>query len=402
MSIYTSSNPLDALAVENFREYLRIPSVHPNISYDASVAFLRKLAKDIGLQFKVYEHFPGKPVVVISWIGQEPNLPSILLNNHMDVVPASEEVWVHKPFAADIDENGDIYGRGAQDMKSGSIQYLEAIRRLKKDGVKTRRTVHVSFMPDEEIGSDAGMKDFANSKDFEDLHVGFAMDECFPNQGDVLAVATGEKATWQFRVHIPASSGHSSQLIQNTAGEKLHIVLGKFYNHRKEVLDKLLRNNLKQSDVVSINLTEIHGGVQSNILPSEIVMTFDCRFPIDSNLDDWENTLKSWCKEGGDDVWIEYLVKNASAPETKLDSSNPYWVAFEDAAKKINLKLRPQRLEGITDIRHVRSLGIPAIGFSAVYNTPNLEHKDNEFLNVDIFLKGITIYYNLIPAIANA
>jgi len=30
---------------------------------------------------------PGKPIVVITWLGQKPELPSILLNSHTDVVP---------------------------------------------------------------------------------------------------------------------------------------------------------------------------------------------------------------------------------------------------------------------------------------------------------------------------
>lgn len=46
-----------------------------------------------------------------------------------------------------MDENGNIYARGAQDMKCVSIQYLEAIRYLKQNGVKLRRTVHISFVP---------------------------------------------------------------------------------------------------------------------------------------------------------------------------------------------------------------------------------------------------------------
>lgn len=46
-----------------------------------------------------------------------------------------------------MDDKGNIYARGAQDMKSVSIQYLEAIRRLKKDHVTLRRTIHVCFVP---------------------------------------------------------------------------------------------------------------------------------------------------------------------------------------------------------------------------------------------------------------
>lgn len=35
-------------------------------------------------------------------------------------------------------------------------------------------------------------------------------------------------------------------------------------------------------------------------------------------------------------------------------------------------------------------------------NTPVLLHDNNEFLNKDVFLRGIEIYMKLIPAIANA
>lgn len=28
-----------------------------------------------------------KPVAIITWVGQQPELPSLLLNSHMDVVP---------------------------------------------------------------------------------------------------------------------------------------------------------------------------------------------------------------------------------------------------------------------------------------------------------------------------
>lgn len=30
---------------------------------------------------------PGKPIVIITWLGQKPELSSILLTSHMDVVP---------------------------------------------------------------------------------------------------------------------------------------------------------------------------------------------------------------------------------------------------------------------------------------------------------------------------
>lgn len=60
---------------------------------------------------------------------------------------------MYPPFGAEMDANGNIYARGAQDMKSVGMQYLAAIRALKRDGVeKFKRTVHVLYVPDEELG----------------------------------------------------------------------------------------------------------------------------------------------------------------------------------------------------------------------------------------------------------
>lgn len=51
------------------------------------VTFLKKQAVSLGIPLKVYAVVSGKPIVVLTWEGSEPNLPSVLLNSHMDVVP---------------------------------------------------------------------------------------------------------------------------------------------------------------------------------------------------------------------------------------------------------------------------------------------------------------------------
>ncbi|ROT78352.1 putative aminoacylase-1-like [Penaeus vannamei] len=69
--------------------------------------------------------------------GRRPILPSVLLNSHTDVVPVFPEHWKYKPFSAHKDEKGDIYGRGTQDMKCVGIQYMEALKELKKKGTSS-------------------------------------------------------------------------------------------------------------------------------------------------------------------------------------------------------------------------------------------------------------------------
>ena len=112
--------------------------------------FLKKLATDLELEVSVlYPVNEDNPVVVMTWKGSSSELPSILLNSHMDVVPAMEEFWTYPPFDAKIDAaNGDIYARGAQNMKSIGMQYLAAIRALKRKGVnQLKRTIHIVYVP---------------------------------------------------------------------------------------------------------------------------------------------------------------------------------------------------------------------------------------------------------------
>lgn len=70
----------------------------------------------------------GKPILIASWPGSDPSLPSILLNSHYDVVPADADKWSHPPFEAYMDDKtGDIFARGAQDMKCVTMQVLFTI-----------------------------------------------------------------------------------------------------------------------------------------------------------------------------------------------------------------------------------------------------------------------------------
>lgn len=66
-----------------------------------------------------------------------------------------------------------------------------------------------------------------------------------------------------------------------------------------------------------------------------------------------------------------------------------------------SLNLRPQIFPGGTDSRYLREIGLPAIGFSPINNTPVLLHDNDEYITVDTFIKGIEIYRKLIVAVAN-
>ncbi|KAJ0179721.1 hypothetical protein K1T71_004312 [Dendrolimus kikuchii] len=389
--------------IQRFREYLRIPSVHPKVDYGDCVKFLKKQAVSLDLPVVVYELVPKKPIVVITWKGLQPNLPAIMLNSHMDVVPVYEDSWTYPPFEARISDDGFIYARGTQDMKCVGMFHLEAVRRLKNAGIRLRRTVHITFVPDEEINSVDGMRIFSESQEFKKLNVGFELDESMSNPcpGEII-VFYGERTSRQIKVTCRGEPGHGSILMADTAGEKFHYIVNRFMTLRAEELKKLKNKSLVQSgEVITVNLTQVEGGVQVNVLPEKLTAYFDIRIPPFVDHDEFENMISKWCQEAGEGVTFEYIEKNPEVKSTKLDDSLPFWGALEKTCNEMGYKLNCLICPGATDARFIRRQGIPAINFSPLPNTPMLIHCHDERLHVDVFKTGIDIMKKVLVAVAN-
>lgn len=77
------------------------------------------------------------------------------------------------------------------------MQYLGAIRNIMKNKVQLKRTLHVTFVPDEEIFGPDGMKALVLSDDFKALNVGFLLDEGISSETDVFKVFYGERTCWR-------------------------------------------------------------------------------------------------------------------------------------------------------------------------------------------------------------
>ncbi|EDV42524.1 uncharacterized protein Dana_GF16978 [Drosophila ananassae] len=384
-----------------FREYLRIPTVHPDVDYTSCVEFLKRQAKSLNLPVEVVYPAEKKPVVIITWLGSQPELSSIILNSHTDVVPVFPEKWTHEPFSADIDSEGRIFARGTQDMKSVGTQYLGAIRRLLASGFKPKRTVYVTFVPDEETGGVLGMKEFVKTDFYKQMNVGFSLDEGATSESDVHHLFFAERLRWALRLKFTGTSGHGSLLLPNTAGVKLSYVINKlteFRNSQVEALEK--DSTLSKGDVTTVNLTQLSGGVQSNVVPPHFEAIFDMRLAITLDLVVFEKQIRDWCDEAGGGIEVDFFTKEPYIGATKLDASNPYWLALKASFDELGLKVHPIVCPGATDSRYIRQKGTPAIGFSPIINTTMRIHDHDEFISADVYLRGIEVYQNIISKLS--
>ena len=145
----------------------------------------------------------------------------------------------------------------------------------------------------------------------------------------------------------------------------------------------------------------MQGGVQVNVVPDKFVLNFDIRITPTTNIVQFEAMLRGWLAEAGSDIELEFIVKFTDQTLTSVDDKDPWFSAMKTAFKKHSLNVRPQIFPAGTDSRYLREVGIPAIGFSPMPNTPVLLHDHNEFLNEDIFLRGIDIFVDIIENVAN-
>ncbi|XP_782880.2 aminoacylase-1 isoform X2 [Strongylocentrotus purpuratus] len=388
-------------AVTNFREYLRFKTVEPNPDYAGANAFLKRMGDELGLPVRLIEVHPGKIVVVITWEGTHPHLKSIVLNSHIDVVPVFPEHWDSDPFEAKKKENGDIVARGSQDMKCVGIQYIEAVRRLMKAGKRLMRTIHMTFVPDEEIGGNLGMGEFTKTQEFKDLNVGFGLDEGLANPTEQFSLYHGERATWRVEVTCVGRPGHGSQFIQDTAAVKLQKVLTAFLKYRDQEEARAKKSGVTVlGDVNTVNLVKLSGGVANNVVPSDLTVLFDLRVSPYTTPEDMVKKLDELVASGGPGVTYKLPRKGVSYT-TPLGDDNTWWQTFKKACAKEKAELQVVIFPAGTDSRYIRALGIPCLGFSPMNNTPILLHDHNEYLNEDVFLRGISIYETIITEIAN-
>ncbi|KAJ2715491.1 adenylate cyclase [Coemansia spiralis] len=395
--------------VARFIEYLRIKTVQPAPDYATCREYLRRQADELELGFQAYEYVAGKPVVVLTWLGTEPELPSIILNSHTDVVPVFEEFWTHPPFEAARVPTADgkdyrIIARGAQDMKIVGHCYLEAIRAMRQRGERVRRTVHAVFVPDEEIGGHDGMELFVKSPEFAALNAGFALDEGMASTGAGLRVFYAERAPCWVRFVAHGQTGHGSQFIENTAAEKLVPVIDRMMEFRREQLAEFRTPNADGSaktlgDVTTANLTMLCSGVQHNVVPERATASFDIRMTPSIDY----HAFRRWVEEvaaehGAQAEMVQFWDDNST---TSTDASNPFWPAFEGAVAAQGIAIEREIFPAATDSRYLRRAGIPALGVTPLRNTPILLHDHNEYVLQSDVLAGVEFYARVVAAVAN-
>ncbi len=163
----------------------------------------------------------NKLSLLLHWQGNNPKAKPFLWTGHMDVVPiepGTEADWKHPPFSGAIAE-GDVWGRGAIDMKSTVIAMMEAIEYLITEGYQPEHSLYIALTHDEEKGGNEGAGGITAHLKQNNIQAAWSMDEgggigkdgMYPGiDKPVALVAVGEKGFISLNVAAKSRGGHSS------------------------------------------------------------------------------------------------------------------------------------------------------------------------------------------------
>ncbi len=189
---------------------------------DAAEYVAGKLA-EVGIEPTILESAPGRTSVIARIEGEDSSRGALLIHGHLDVVPADAEDWAVHPFSGEIADDGNVWGRGAVDMKDMDAMTLAVIRERMRTGRKPPRDIVLAFLADEEAGGTYGARWLVDKHP----HLFEGCTEAISEVGGfsyeisddlrLYCIQTAEKGLAWMRLTVAGRAGHGSMVAHDNA-----------------------------------------------------------------------------------------------------------------------------------------------------------------------------------------
>jgi acetylornithine deacetylase/succinyl-diaminopimelate desuccinylase-like protein len=435
--------PIDLLA-----ELVRIPSVNPDGQGEGPVAeVLRERLDAAGLTTAIETSPAGRPSLVASLPGPTDVAPLVLLS-HTDVVPVEPDAWRHDPFGGKV-VDGELWGRGALDMKGIGVMHAEAAIALARSGATPTREVLVVAVADEEAGGTegagwlvderpgrVGLRDVAPPPEVLG-EGGFGLSGLLDRP--VMPIVRGEKSPLRVRVRATGTPGHGSMPPTDQAIRTLAAFVEKVSGPRPARLHPVMRDQVAALAEVatgpqrralqllagrggqvavralaplvrawspafghliadSLTPTRLDAGYKVNVVPGEATATFDGRLLPDTDPDE---VLAQLRRAGAPHVEVEEIDR---AP-TPTSPRGPLYDVLAEASARMSTSPVPvpSLTPGVTDLRFFRAAGARCYGWVPLVLTPEqlaTVHGHDERVDVDGFAEAVTVMADVVARVA--
>jgi acetylornithine deacetylase/succinyl-diaminopimelate desuccinylase-like protein len=371
-------------AVELLQRLLRINTVNPPGNEEPAQELLAEMLTDAGFECRFLTAETGRPNLVARLRGERPGKTLCLLG-HVDTVPANASEWTFDPWSGDV-VDGEIRGRGAQDMKDQVAAEVAAAANLGRDGWRpSDGDLLVVATADEEMGAGAGAQWLCREHP-EEVRCDYVLNEgggvAFEVEGRrFYTLCVGEKGVFRFLVRTHGRAGHASvpalgdnallklapllerlraqppieptpeavEFVYAVSDEEvgadpdgLDEAVAHLRQRAPEVVAYLLEPMLR----VTLVPTQARASEKANVIPSTAESLVDCRVP--PGMEEDEVRAQADRVLGGNGYsleFVEHVVGNRSPSDSPLRDVIEEWLAENDPGAT----LVPMVMAGFSD-----------------------------------------------------
>lgn len=259
--------------IANLQTLIRCPSVTP--AEGGALAALEAMLLPLGFKVeRMVATEPGMPDIENLYARLGSDAPHLMFAGHTDVVPPGDETsWSWPPFAADI-IGGELFGRGAVDMKGGIACFVAAVARHIEQHGAPKGSISFLITGDEEGPAVNGTEKLLKWA----AERGETWDACLvgePTNPDVLGdmIKIGRRGSVSGKVTVFGVQGHAAypHLADNPVRGLLPLA--------SALMDPPFDGGTGEFPASNLEVTSIDvGNPATNVIPAKASFAFNIRF----------------------------------------------------------------------------------------------------------------------------
>jgi succinyl-diaminopimelate desuccinylase len=306
------------------------------------------------------------------WARHGSGAPVLVLLGHTDVVPPGpREAWSSDPFVPTV-RDGNLYGRGAADMKGSVAAFVVALERFAAAHPAHAGTVALLVTSDEEGDAVDGVRKVARR--FAER--GQSIDWCITGEpsskealGDLLRV--GRRGTLSATLTVHGIQGHVAY--PEKARNPVHQALPAL----AELAARRWDDGYDSFPPTSLQVSNIHAGTgANNVIPGELQVLFNLRFNPTWRAEQLEHECEAVLRAHG----LEYTVQWHRGGEPFHTPEGPLRSSARDVLARFSGSAPEESTGGGTsDARFIAPLGAQCIEVGPVNASI---HKVDEHVSV--------------------
>ena len=320
--------------------------------------------------------------------------PHLCFAGHTDVVPPGNEAdWTHDPFAAEI-KGGQLYGRGATDMKGPVAAFAAAAVDYVNHSGKQAGSISFLITGDEEGPAINGT---VKVLEWMKAH-GHIPDHCLvgePSSVDALGdtIKVGRRGSLSFVVTVEGVQGHVAY------PSKTDNPIPKLARFVDWISNAKLDDGNDHFDPSSLAVTTIEvGNTAANVVPARATAKFNIRYSTEHTYETLREWVDAQIEAVKKDVGGKWSVTSSEGAEAFITEPGAFVGLVQDAVEQeTGLVPRLSTSGGTSDARFIKNY-CPVLEFGPTNATI---HQVDECISIDELRATQTIYGRIIEAYFN-